>query len=116
MSLPHSDLDPQDKRRAQIRASKARHDARLKEMTKLEQAAYMERKALGEEKSPYTGVEQMEAEAIRALLAEAQERAQALNHTISYRLTREAQRNEGKAALLTRFAAMQGQRVDLPAF
>ncbi|MTE01241.1 hypothetical protein GIY56_13205 [Paracoccus sp. YIM 132242] len=112
---PH-DEDPKNKRRAQIREAAGRHYERIREMTKLEQAALKERKLLGEEKSPYTEREAAEMIEIRKQMFRLQARAETLNRTILHRLGQEASRDEGKAALLARFEKMRGYRVDLPAF
>lgn len=107
--------DAKEHRRRQVRESKARLDERLKGMTKLEQAAWREREALGE-KSPYTPQELEEAEAIRALQDELERRARQLNAQVIHRLEREASRDEAKAALLARFRSCQGVRLELSAF
>lgn len=105
-----------DARRKTIRASVDRHNERMAAMTRLEQAAWMERKALGEDAQPYTPRELEEAEAIRAQTEALQARAKALNQTVAHRLEREAGRDEGKAALLTRFKTMRTVRVELTPF
>lgn len=105
-----------EERRRQIRDAVAQHQARMNELTRLEQAAFKERKLLGEDARPYTPGELKEAEAIRALQDELERRARQLNAQVIQRLEREAERDAGKAALLARFRGSQGVRLELPAF
>lgn len=115
MTQPVSEMTPEE-RRAYTRASVAKHKAMMDEMTRLEQAAFKERKILGSDKSPYTPEELEEAEAIRALAAEIQARADRLHRQLMQRLERGAGTDAGNQALLTRFSSMAGTRVELAPF
>lgn len=108
--------DPDYARKLAVREAASRNYAKMREMTRLEQAAVKERALLGTDKSPYLPREQKEVEAIRSLIAELEERAKTLNATVEWRLDREAERDAGKKALLARFRSMKGQRLELPAF
>lgn len=100
----------------QNRVNVAEHKARMDAMTRLEQAAWRERKVLGEPFEPYTPDERIVAERIRAECEALLARAEAFHAQITGRLEREAQENPQVAHLRARFSEMRGIRLELPAF
>lgn len=103
-------------RAEQNRKNVADHKARMDGMTRLEQAAYLERKQLDPITDPYTPSERIEAERIRADMEALTQRATQLSRAIERRLDKEAQQNADLGVLRTRFSAMRGLRVELPPF
>lgn len=108
------DTETPDERRRRIREAVARNKSMMDQMTRLEQAAYRERKHLGRDYQPYTPGELKEAEAIRALISEAQGRASRLHDQITRRLERD--RGGDGARLLDRFRNEASTRVELAPF
>lgn len=100
----------------QNRRNVADHKARMDGMTRLEQAAYLERKQLAPVTDPYTPSERIEAEQIRADMEALTQRATQLSRAIERRLDKEGQQNSDLRILRTRFSAMRGLRVELPPF
>lgn len=103
-------------RRRMILESLALHKRHMDELTRLEQAAWMERAALGNAEEIYLPSELEEATAIRAQMASLIEQAAELNRTITCRLRRESMDDTAKATLLARFERMEGVRLVVPAF
>ena len=107
-----------ERQRERARVFAQEHNARIRAMTRLEQAAYKERRYFGELYDPYTPGERKEAEALRAEIDRLEAQARALNAQITHRLTREANlsHNEGKKALLQSFQNMRALRIELEPF
>lgn len=82
----------------------------------LERAAFQERRLLDEDAGLFAPGELAEAEALLAEIDQLVARADALNRTISRRLTEEAEQDPKKGALLKRFRTAKGLTVKLAAF
>lgn len=77
-----------EQRREIVRKSVNKHRARLRDLTKLELAAYEVRERTSAGFEPYTPRERQEAEAIRAEIERVVRRAELLNQEINKRLER----------------------------
>lgn len=115
MSTPETP-EPSETRREQIRRASAANYARMREMTKLEQAAVKERKLLDADFDPYLDEEREELREIQKLMDQLEARAVRLNQTLIGRLEGEAGRDVGKSNMLERFRKLKGYRLDLPPF
>lgn len=107
---------PRERRLRQVRESKARYDARLAQMTKLEQCAFQERAELGEAYNPYTRMERLKMEQLKAEIERITRDAQKLNEEITARLKREAGTEPVKEKLLARFCTISTLRLEIPPF
>ena len=91
-----------------------RFKEKMDQLTRLEQAAYKERKLLGQGFDPYTPRERELAEAIRADLDRVLARADMLHQEIHKRLGSSA--NASNQILLRRFQAMPVLRYEIKPF
>lgn len=112
-ALPEPAKDAKEHRRAQVRASVARHAARLSQLSSLEQAAYKARASLGESFDPYTPEERHSLECIRRLQSELQEAAASLNAQMTRRLERDLAKNAALVVLLAELKSGSDVRVSL---
>lgn len=122
MARPRSTINPDtaiaqlERIKEQNRKDAAAHKARMDALTRLEQAAFLERKNLGEGFDPYTSQERATAERIQRKIAELQNDAQILQLEVTNRLTQQATDDPRAAVLLEKFQGMRGVRVELTAY
>lgn len=90
-----------ERRRERVRASVARHNERLSQMSSLEQVAWKARASLGEDFDPYTPEERERLEYIRKVRAALEAEADRLNQDITTRLRASLADNPSLAPLLT---------------
>lgn len=113
---PNTIEDPIERRRAQIRASVARHKVRMGQLTRLEQAAYKARASLGPDFKPYTAEERAKVDRINELIGELERSVDELNSDLVERLSVEVSGDPRLSVLLGTLVGGEGVRIIIKPF